>query len=76
MDQHSKSSLDSKQVFKGTFKALINKDYSIGIDIERYQGVLEHASSKVDFSVGTGMNMLPSNFNLNTGRAKGNNNKN
>ena len=31
------------QVFKSTFKARINEDYSIGIDIERYQGVLEHA---------------------------------
>ena len=27
----------------------------IGIDIERYQGVLEHALSKVDFSVDTGI---------------------
>ena len=75
MGQHNNSSLDSQQVFKGTFKALINEDYSIGIDIERYQGVLEHALSKVDFSVGTGMYMLPSNLNLNIGRAKGYNNK-
>ena len=75
MDQHNNSSLDSQQVFKGTFKALINEDYSIGIDIERYQGVLEHALSKVDFSVGTGMYMLPSNLNLNIGQAKGYNNK-
>ena len=75
MDQHNNSSLDSQQVFKGTFKALINEDYSIGIDIERYQGVLEHALSKVDFSVGTGIYMLPSNLNLNIGRAKGYNNK-
>ena len=66
---------DAQKVFKGTFKAFINEDYSIGIDIERYQGVLEHALSKVDFSVGTGMYMLPSNLNLNIGRAKGYNNK-
>ena len=53
-------------MFKSTFKALINKDYSIGIDIERrYQGVLEHALSKVDFSVSIGIYMLPSNLNLN-----------
>ena len=46
--------MDAQQALKGMFKALINEDYSIGIDIERYQGVLEHALSKVDFSVGIG----------------------
>ena len=44
--------VDAQKVFKGMSKALINEDYSIGIDIERYQEVLEHALSKVDFSVG------------------------
>ena len=57
------------------FKALINEDYSIGIDIERYQGVLEHALSKVDFSLGIGIYMLPSNLNLSIGKTKGYNNK-
>ena len=37
--------------------------------------MLEHALSKVDFSVGMGIYMLPSNLNLNIGRAKGYNNK-
>ena len=54
---------------------MINEDYSIGIDIKRYQGVLEHALSKVDFSVGTGLYMLPSNLNLSTGKTKGQINK-
>ena len=40
------------------FNALINEGYSIGIDIERYQGLLEHALSKVDFSVVMGIYML------------------
>ena len=31
------------------FKALINKDYSISADTDRYQGALEHTLSKVDF---------------------------
>ena len=57
------------------FKALINEDYSIGIDIERYQGVLEHVLSKVDFSVGISIYMLPSNLNLGIGKTKGYNNK-
>ena len=67
--------MDAQKVFKGTFKALIKEDYSIGIDIERYQGVLEHALSKVDFSVGTGIYMLPSDLNLSMGKTKGYNNK-
>ena len=57
------------------FKVLINEDYSIGIDIERYQGVLEHALSKVDISVGIGIYMLVSNLNLSIGKTKGYNNK-
>ena len=63
--------VDAQQVFKGTFKALINEDYSTGIDIERYQDVLGHALSKVDFSVGTGIYMLQSDLNLNIGKIKG-----
>ena len=58
-------------MFKSKFKALINEDYSIGTDIERYHRVLEHALSKVDFLVDRGICMLPSNLNLNNGRTKG-----
>ena len=67
--------VDAQQVFKSTFEALINEDYSIGIDIERYQGVLEHALSKVDFSVGTGIYMLPTKLNLSIGKTKEYSNK-
>ena len=72
---NSAPAVDAQQALKGMFKALINEDYSIGIDIERYQGVLEHALSKVDFSVGIGIYMLPSNLNLSIGKTKGYNNK-
>ena len=51
---NSAPSVDAQKVFKSTFKALINEEYSIGIYIERYQRGLEHALSKVDFSVGIG----------------------
>ena len=57
------------------FKALIKEDYSIVIDIERYQGVLEQVLSKVDFSVGIGIYMLPNNLNLSIGKTKGCTNK-
>ena len=37
--------------------------------------MLKHALSKADFSVGTGIYMLPSDLNLNIGKTKGYNNK-
>ena len=72
---NSARAVDAQKVLKSTVKAVVNDDYSIGIDIERYQGILEHALSKVDFSVGIGIHMLPSNLNLNIGKMKGNNNE-
>ena len=54
--------VDAQQLLKDTFTSLMNEDLSI--DVEKYQGVLEHALSKVDFSVGIGIYMLPSNLNL------------
>ena len=50
---NSAPAVDAQEVFKSTFKALINEDYSFGIDIQRYQGVFEHALSKVNFLVWT-----------------------
>ena len=72
---NSAPAVDAQKVFNSAFKALINEDYSIAIDIERYQGVLEHALSRVDFSMGTSMYMLPSNLNLSVGKTKGQNNE-
>ena len=68
---NSEPAVDAQQGFKGMFKALINENNFIGIDIERYQGVLEHALSKVDFSMGIGIYMIPSNLNLSIGKTKG-----
>ena len=42
---NSAPAVDAQKVFKSTFKALISEGHSIGIDIERYQGVLEHTLS-------------------------------
>ena len=55
--------------------ALINEDIGIAIAIKRYQRVLEHALSNVDFSVGIGIYMLPGNLNLSIGKKKGYDNK-
>ena len=43
-------------------------------DTKIYQGVLEHALSKVDFSVVVSIYMLTSNLNLNIGKKEGYNN--
>ena len=66
---NSAPAVDAQQLFKDTFKSLINED--LPIDIKKYQGVLEHALSKVDFSVGIGIYMLPSNLNLAIGKKEG-----
>ena len=55
--------------------ALINENYSISVDIDKYQSVLEHALSKVDFSIGTDIYMLPSNLNLSIEKTRLYNNK-
>ena len=43
--------------------------------MDRYQGILEHALSPVDFLVGTHIFMLPSNLNLSKGKTVEYNNK-
>ena len=72
---NSTPAMDTQQVFTSTLGALINEEYSIAIDIERYEGVLGHALSKVDFSLGTSIYMLPSDLYISIGKTKGYNNK-
>ena len=69
------SAVSAQQVFKSTFRPLINEDYLVSTDIERYEDLLEHALSKVDFSIGTGIYVVPSTLNLNIGKKVGYNNK-
>ena len=40
---NSAPAMDAQRVLKSMFKAMISEDYSIGINIEKSQGVLEHA---------------------------------
>ena len=70
---NSAPAVDAQQHFKDTFKSLKNED--LCIDIEKNEGVLEHGLSNVDFSVGMGIYMLPSNLNLATGKKEGYSNK-
>ena len=46
---NSMSSVDAQKVFKSMFNALLNEDYSISINIDRYQSVLEYAIVKSGF---------------------------
>ena len=68
------NAFDAQNIYVNLFKELLKNDYSIADDIARYQRVLEHAMSKVDFSVGGGVYMLPSNMNLNINKTQGLNN--
>ena len=45
------NALDAQNIYMNLFEELLKRDYSIADDIARYQGVVEHAMSKVDFSV-------------------------
>lgn len=50
---------------------MINEDYSITVDTERYQSALEHVLSKLDFSVGIGIYMFQSSLNVSKGKTTG-----
>ena len=68
------NAFEAQNIYMNSFEELLKSDYSIADDIARCQGVLEHAMSKVDFSVGGGVYMLPSNMNLNINKTQGFNN--
>ena len=68
----SASGVDALLVFKSTFDAMINKNYSFDVHIERNQGILEHVIQKVDFSIGAAIYML---MILNIAKTVGNKNK-
>ena len=56
--------LDAQSIWRTSFEQLVKSDSSIGDEICRYQDVLQYALSKVDFNVGEGVYMLPSNMVL------------
>ena len=58
------------------FENVLNRRVDIAEDIKCYQDTLSYASSKVDYSVGENLYMLPSDVNLKikTGAVRYNNN--
>ena len=58
------SSLIAQSAFLYNFENVVNRRVNIQEDIKRYQDTLNYASSKVDYSVGESIFMIPSDMNL------------
>ena len=70
------SAQTAQKAFLNNFEDIINRRVHIQEDIKRYQDTLSYASSKVDYSMGENIYMLPSDMNLNIrSRTVGYNNK-
>ena len=63
--ENTASALTAQSAFLNNFENIINCRVDIREDIKHYQDTLSYASSKVDYSVGENIYMLPSNMNLN-----------
>ena len=62
------SSLTAQSAFSNNFENIVNRRVDIQEDIKRYQDTLSYALSKVDYSVGEHLYMLPSDMNLKSDR--------
>ena len=58
------NALTTQQIYLNNFENIVNRRVDLQEDIKRYQDTLNYASSKVDYSVGEGLYMLPSDMNL------------
>ena len=58
------SALTTQSAFLNNFENVVNRRVDIREDIKRYQDTLSYASSKVDYSVGEHVYMLPSDMTL------------
>ena len=58
------SALTAQSAFLNNFENVVNRRVNIQEDIKRYQDTLSYASSKVDYSIGENIYMLPSDLNL------------
>ena len=59
-----KSALTAQSAFLKNFEDNVNRRVNIQEDIKRYQDTLSYASSKVDYSVGESIYMIPSDMKL------------
>ena len=51
--------ISAQRIFYDNLNEVISKEVSIEVDIDRYQKVLKYARSKLDYSVGSHLYMLP-----------------
>ena len=58
------SALTAQSAFLNNSENVVNRRVDIREDIKRYQDTLSYASSKVDYSVGEKIYMLPSDMSL------------
>ena len=58
------SALTAQSAFLNNFENVVNRRIHIQEDIKRYQDTLSYASSKVDYSVGESIYMLPCDLKL------------
>ena len=58
------SALTAQSAFLNNFENIVNRRVDIRKDLKRYQGTLSYTSSKVDYSVGESIYMIPSDMNL------------
>ena len=61
---NSASSLTAQSAFLNNFENVVNRKVDIQEDVKRYQETLSYALSKVDYSVGENLFMLPSDMEL------------
>ena len=61
---NSASALTAHSAFLNNLENVVNRMVDISEDIKRYQNTLSYASSKVDYSVGEHLSMLPSDMTL------------
>ena len=61
---NSASSLTAQSAFLNNFENIVNRKVDICEDVKRYQETLSYASSKVDYSIGEHLYMLPSDMEL------------
>ena len=58
------SSLTAQSAFLNNFEDIVNRRVNIQEDIKHYQDTLSYASSKVDYSIGESIYMIPSDMKL------------
>ena len=65
---------DAQKQFLANVEDSVNSAVDLPSSIERYQSTLQYARSKVDFAVGLGLYMVPSDMDLHIGTVNGYNN--